>query len=155
MVSRTATSGRSQSVEEMIRRDFQLILKRASARRSRRTAGRNREVGTNHQGRGHQRRMSWEMLSPKFHNVSFSRTIEKVNHASAGKVAAPASSIVEEAPEYPRPARVLELAQRLGLDLADALARHRELQADLFQRVVGVHADAEAHAQHALLARRE
>ena len=50
---------------------------------------------------------------------------------------------------------MLELAQRLGLDLADALARHRELLADLFQRVVGVHADAEAHAQHALLARRE
>src|SRR5947208_16843327 len=65
----------------------------------------------------------------------------------------PASSIIEKASEYPRPARVLELAQRLGLDLADALARHRELLADLFQRVVGVHADAEAHAQHALLAR--
>jgi hypothetical protein len=43
---------------------------------------------------------------------------------------------------------MLELAQRLGLYLADALARHREL-ADLFQRVVGVPADAEAHAQHA------
>ena len=50
---------------------------------------------------------------------------------------------------------MLELAQRLGLDLADALARHRELLADLFQRVVLVHADAEAHAQHALLARRQ
>src|SRR5438876_3909597 len=99
--------------------------------------------------------MSRETLSPKFHDVSLSRTIEKVNHASAGKVAAPALSIVEEGPEYPRAARVLELAQRLGLDLADALARHRELQAHLFQRVVGVHADAEAHAQHALLARCE
>ena len=76
--------------------------------------------------------MSRETLSPKFHDVSFSRTIETVNHASAGKVAAPASSIVEEAPEYPRSARMLELAQRLGLDLADALARHRELLADLF-----------------------
>jgi hypothetical protein len=30
---------------------------------------------------------------------------------------------------------MLELAQRLGLDLADALARHRELLADLLQRV--------------------
>src|SRR2546430_3493956 len=99
--------------------------------------------------------MSRETLSPKLHDVSLSRTIEKVNHASAGKVAAPALSIVEEGLEYPRAARVLELAQRLGLDLADALARHRELQAHLFQRVVGVHADAEAHAQHALLARCE
>src|SRR5262249_22389950 len=48
-----------------------------------------------------------------------------------------------------------ELAQRLGLDLADALARHRELLADLFQRVVLVHAQAEAHANYTLLARRE
>ncbi len=48
---------------------------------------------------------------------------------------------------------MLQLAQCLGLDLADAFARHRELLADLFQRVVGVHADAEAHAQHAFFAR--
>src|SRR6185437_12266861 len=65
------------------------------------------------------------------------------------------STLVEEAAEHPRAAGVLELAQRLGLDLADALARHRELLADLLEGVVGVHADAEAHAQHALLARRE
>src|SRR5271166_4957082 len=63
--------------------------------------------------------------------------------------------VVEEAPELPRPARVLELAERLGLNLADALARHRELLADLFERVVGVHADAEAHAQNPLFARGE
>src|SRR5712692_9139937 len=67
----------------------------------------------------------------------------------------PAGSIIEQAPEDPRPARMLELAQRLGLDLANALAGHRELLADLLQRVVGVHADAEAHPQHALLARRQ
>src|SRR5215208_7758012 len=64
-------------------------------------------------------------------------------------------SVVEEAPELARPARVLEFAKGLGLDLADTLAGHRELLADLFEGVVGVHADAEAHAQHALLARRE
>ena len=50
---------------------------------------------------------------------------------------------------------MLELAQSLRLDLTDTFARDRELLADFFQRVVGVHADAEAHAQHALLARRE
>src|SRR5579871_2780585 len=61
--------------------------------------------------------------------------------------------VVQKAPQLARPARVLELAQRLGFDLADALAGHRELLADLFEGVVGVHADAEAHAQHALLAR--
>src|SRR3984957_14806417 len=64
-------------------------------------------------------------------------------------------SVIQEASQFPRARRVLQLAQRLGLDLADALARHRELLADFFQRVVGVHAYAEAHAQHAFLARRQ
>src|SRR5207249_2629969 len=52
-------------------------------------------------------------------------------------------------------ARVAELAQRLGLYLADALAGDIELLADLLESVVGVHVDAEAHAQHLRLARRE
>src|SRR2546428_3797663 len=65
------------------------------------------------------------------------------------------ASIIQKAAQLPAPARMLELAQRLGLDLADALARDRELLADLFQRVVGIHADAEAHAQHALFAPRQ
>src|SRR6516164_6229568 len=50
---------------------------------------------------------------------------------------------------------MLQLAYRLGLDLADALARDRELVADLFQGVVLVHADAEAHADYTVLPRRE
>src|SRR5215472_18646170 len=62
---------------------------------------------------------------------------------------------IEKAAELARAAGVLELAQRLRLDLAYALAGDRELLADLLQRVVGVHADAEAHAEHALLAGRE
>ena len=41
---------------------------------------------------------------------------------------------------------VIELPQCLRLDLADALARHRELLADFLQRVVAVHADAKTHA---------
>src|SRR5690606_24122232 len=65
------------------------------------------------------------------------------------------SLAVQEAPELARPARMLELAQRLGLDLADALAGDRELLADFLERVIGIHTDAEAHAKHALLARRE
>src|SRR5439155_6093005 len=36
--------------------------------------------------------------------------------------------------ELPRPRRVAQLAQRLGLDLADPLARDVELLADLLQR---------------------
>src|SRR5208282_2538282 len=50
---------------------------------------------------------------------------------------------------------MLEFPQRPGFDLADALARQGELLADFLQRVVGVHADAEAHAQHAFFARYE
>src|SRR5919197_2471735 len=60
------------------------------------------------------------------------------------------TSVVKEAPELPAPARVLQLPERLGLDLANALTRYRELLADLLERVIGVHADAEAHAQNAL-----
>src|SRR5712691_683202 len=67
----------------------------------------------------------------------------------------PAPSIIQEASQYPRAAWVLQLSQRLGFNLADALARHRELLADLLQRVVGIHADAESHAKNALLARGE
>src|SRR6476469_27627 len=67
----------------------------------------------------------------------------------------PASALVEEAAQHAAAAGMLQLPQRLGLDLADAFAGHRELLADFFQRVIGVHADAEAHAQYALLARRE
>ena len=48
-----------------------------------------------------------------------------------------------------------QLAQRLGLDLADAFARNVELLADFFQRVIGVHFDAETHAQHLGFARRQ
>ncbi len=50
---------------------------------------------------------------------------------------------------------MLEFPQRPGLDLADALARQGELLSDFLQRVVTVHADAEAHAQHAFFARHE
>ena len=50
---------------------------------------------------------------------------------------------------------MLQLPQRLRLDLADAFAGDRELLADFLQRVVGVHAYAEAHAQDAFLARGE
>src|SRR5206468_9732794 len=56
------------------------------------------------------------------------------------------------ASHFARAAGVLQLAERLRLDLADSLARHRELLPDFLQRVIGVHADAEAHAQNPLLA---
>src|SRR5262245_38082439 len=62
-------------------------------------------------------------------------------------------SIVKEAPKLTASARMLELAQRLCLDLADALTGHRKLLADLLQRMVGVHADAETHPQNTLFTR--
>src|SRR5262245_1406586 len=48
-----------------------------------------------------------------------------------------------------------ELAQRLGLDLPDALAGDGEALADFFERVLAAVADAEPHLDHLLLARRE
>src|SRR5690606_24075386 len=54
---------------------------------------------------------------------------------------------LEEALQLVRAAGVAELAKGLGLDLADPLAGDVELLADLLQRVVGAHLDAEAHAQ--------
>jgi hypothetical protein len=49
---------------------------------------------------------------------------------------------------------VLQLSQRLGVDLPDVLA-HRELLADLLQSMVLVHPDAEAHAEDAFFAWRQ
>ena len=50
---------------------------------------------------------------------------------------------------------MLELAQGFRLDLTNTFACHAELLADLFQRVVGVHADAKAHPQNTFFARGE
>src|SRR5690606_19532207 len=63
--------------------------------------------------------------------------------------------LVEEAAHLAAARRVLQLAERLRLDLTDAFAGHAELLADFLERMVGVHADAEAHAENALLARGE
>ena len=57
----------------------------------------------------------------------------------------PGSLQVEETPELLRAGRVAQLAQRLGFYLPDSLARDVELLADLFERVIGVHVDTEAH----------
>src|ERR1043166_6797697 len=48
-----------------------------------------------------------------------------------------------------------QLAQRPPPDLAGALAGPREALAHLFERVIGLLADAEAHAQDLLFARRQ
>ncbi len=50
---------------------------------------------------------------------------------------------------------MLQLAQRLRLNLADAFARDRKLLAHFLKCVIGVHPDSETHPQHPLLAGRE
>src|SRR5262249_10113886 len=50
---------------------------------------------------------------------------------------------------------VAELAQRLGFDLTDALARDLEVLTDLLEGVVALFADAETHPEDLLLARRQ
>src|SRR2546426_2056048 len=62
---------------------------------------------------------------------------------------------LHEVLERAGPVRTAQLAERLGLDLPDALARHREALPDLLEGVVGLLADAEAQPQDLLLARRE
>jgi hypothetical protein len=52
-----------------------------------------------------------------------------------------------------RAAGVTQLAQRLGFDLADALAGDLEALADLFQRVLAAVLEAEAHLDDALFSR--
>src|SRR5215831_15778384 len=64
-------------------------------------------------------------------------------------------SRLEEAPELLRPRRVPQLAERLRLDLTDALAGDREILADLLQRVLAAVGESEAQPEHLLLARRE
>src|SRR5262245_43465618 len=61
----------------------------------------------------------------------------------------------EEGFELPAARRMPQLAQRLRLDLADPLAGDGEVLADLLERVLGAVADAEAHLDHLLLARRQ
>ena len=62
--------------------------------------------------------------------------------------------LIQEAPQFAAPAWVLELTESLRFDLTDPFAGHAELLADLFKRVVSVHADAKAHPQNPLLTRR-
>src|SRR4030067_15102 len=65
------------------------------------------------------------------------------------------SMVVREAFELAAAARVLELAQGLGLDLADALAGDLELLADLLEGVLVAVAQAEAHLEDPALAVRQ
>src|SRR5687768_8022372 len=53
------------------------------------------------------------------------------------------------------PAAVAQLAQRLALDLADALARDVELAPDFFQRAAAAVLQPEAQLQHPPLSLRE
>src|SRR6218665_2875426 len=55
---------------------------------------------------------------------------------------------VEERTQVFTAGRMTQLAQRLGFDLPDPLAGYIELLTDFLEGVVGVHVDAEAHAQY-------
>ena len=66
-----------------------------------------------------------------------------------------ASRLLQVIPEFLAAGRVAELAQRLGLDLPDALAGHPEPLADLFQRALVAVDQPKPQLQHAPLPRRE
>src|SRR5262250_422299 len=61
----------------------------------------------------------------------------------------------EERPQLAAARWMAQLAQRLGFDLPDALARDGEALADFLERVLAAVADAEPHLDDLLLARRE
>src|SRR3984893_7714277 len=61
----------------------------------------------------------------------------------------------QEAAQLLAAAGVTQLAQRLRLYLTNPLARHVELLADFLESMVGVHIDAEPHAEHFRLSRRQ
>jgi hypothetical protein len=61
--------------------------------------------------------------------------------------------LIEKRTHLSTAGRVFEFPQGFGFNLPNPLASNRELLADLFERVIGVHADPEAHPEHALLAR--
>jgi hypothetical protein len=50
---------------------------------------------------------------------------------------------------------VLQFPECFCLDLTDTFARDAKLLADLLKCVIGVHADAETHAEHTFFARRK
>src|SRR5688500_16426613 len=62
-------------------------------------------------------------------------------------------SSLQDRTQLPASRGVTQLAQRLRLDLADALARDREALAHFFERVLAAVADAEPHLDDLLLAR--
>src|SRR5664280_1665544 len=62
---------------------------------------------------------------------------------------------VHECPQLARTRGMTQLAQRLGLNLADAFARDCERLAHFLERVLGAVLQAEAHFDHLLLAGRE
>src|SRR6266404_3312999 len=70
-------------------------------------------------------------------------------------MACPPPCLLQVVAELLRARRVAQLAQRLGLDLADALARDAETLAHLFQRPLVAVDQPETQLQHAPLARRE
>src|ERR1700755_1815267 len=63
--------------------------------------------------------------------------------------------LLDERSQLLAAARVAQLAQRLGFDLTNTLAGDLEVLADLFEGVVALLADAEAHPQDLLFARRQ
>jgi hypothetical protein len=64
-------------------------------------------------------------------------------------------SRIQKASQLPAPARVLELAQSLGLDLPDTLPGNVKLLPDFFKGMIGIHSDSKAHSQHSLFPRSE
>src|ERR1700744_2903103 len=105
------------------------------------------------------RHIRGDLISDSDFDVHYRTSSKKVRahkgpslHASS---ASPRSIVHQETAQLLTAAGMTQLAQRLGFYLTDPLAGDIELLTHLFERVVGVHIDAETHAQHLGLARRQ
>src|SRR4051812_38243026 len=98
------------------------------------------------------------LSAPRFNMASFVDVRERPRHRKTAVTAAEKSSrrrvfcqrvsVHDERAQMLGARRMTQLDEGLGLYLADAFARQLEMLADFFQRVLGLHVDAEAHPQN-------
>src|SRR5215470_15586233 len=97
----------------------------------------------------------WAHLDSNQEPTGYEPAALPLSYGPVGSQADERTSRLEEAPQFLGAGRVAQLPECLGLDLSDALASDREVLSDLLERVLAAVGEAEAQAQHLLLARRE
>src|SRR6516225_799329 len=105
-----------------------------------------RYAGGQHRTRSHREAMDYSVQTRR--SLSWPGTLTE-----SGRHGRPRLFAFHKAFEIARAAGLAQLAQRLGLDLANPFTRDGELLANLFKRVVGLLANPKSHAQNLFLTR--